>query len=58
MSIDGEGRAWNIIHEDSIEKFQSALSDLGGEVVESRGVTLEELFVARVGRPSQTAEAA
>lgn len=58
MSIDGEGRAWNIIHEDSVVKIQSALSDLGAEVVESRGVTLEELFVARVGRTNQTAEAA
>ena len=58
LSIDGEGRAWSVIHEDAIEKFQNALSDLGGEVVESRGVTLEEIFVARVGRSSQTAEAA
>lgn len=57
LSIDGEGRAWSVIHEDAIEKFQNALSDLGGEVVESRGVTLEEIFVARVGRSSQTAEA-
>ncbi len=58
LSIDGEGRAWSVIHEDAIEKFQNALSDLGGEVVESRAVTLEEIFVARVGRSSQTAEAA
>ena len=58
LSINGGGRAWNIIHEDSAEKFQTELLALGGEVVESRGVTLEEIFVARVGRSGHAAEAA
>lgn len=58
LSINGEGRAWNIIHEGCDATLQNTLSALDGEVVETRGVTLEEIFLARVGRPDRPEEAA
>ena len=51
MAINGEGRSWHIIHEQSASKIRDALAERGGTIIESRGATLEEIFVARVGRP-------
>lgn len=52
LSLSGSGRSWNVIHRGSVEKFSAPLSQLGGEIIESRSATLEEIFVARVGRES------
>lgn len=49
-SISGEGRLWSAIHNETMEEFQATIKKLGGEVIESRNATLEEVFVSRVGR--------
>jgi ABC-2 type transport system ATP-binding protein len=57
LAIDGEGRAWTIVHNGSADRFRETVALLGGEIVQSREATLEEIFIARVGR-SPKAEAA
>jgi hypothetical protein len=46
------------VHGTSVEELRSAVASLGGELGESRNATLEEIFVARVGRTTQRSEAA
>lgn len=50
ISSSGEGRSWNVIHQCSPEKFSESIAEFDGEVVTSRHATLEEIFIARVGR--------
>ncbi len=50
VSISGEGRFWSAIHNSSAEELQKSIQQLGGEIIKSRNATLEEVFVARVGR--------
>ena len=50
LSLSGSGRSWNVIHEGSAEQLIIPLKQIGGELTESRSATLEEIFVARVGR--------
>src|SRR5688572_28623803 len=58
LVIEGGGRAWNVVHSGSIEQFHHSVRACGGEVVESRDATLEEIFLARAGRSRPQAEAA
>lgn len=58
LSMEGGGRTWSVVHSGSIEQFQRSVLSLGGEVVESRDATLEEIFVARAGRGHAHVEAA
>jgi ABC-2 type transport system ATP-binding protein len=57
LVIEGGGRTWSVIHGGSPEQFQRSVRTLGGEIVESRDATLEEIFLARAGRTRQQAEA-
>jgi hypothetical protein len=57
LVIEGGGRTWSVIHGGSREQFHQSVLALGGEVVESRDATLEEIFLARAGRTRQQAEA-
>lgn len=57
LSTIGNGRSWHSIHSGSIEEFSVAVRQLGGEVSESRNATLEEIFVARIGRINNQEEA-
>jgi ABC-2 type transport system ATP-binding protein len=50
LILEGGGRTWSVVHSGSLEQFRSAVSARGGEVIESRGATLEEIFLARAGR--------
>ncbi|GJM13880.1 MAG: multidrug ABC transporter ATP-binding protein [Pseudohongiella sp.] len=50
LSIAGNGRSWSAIHHGEAKAFLAATKKLGGEVVESRNATLEEVFVSTVGR--------
>ncbi|PCJ17127.1 MAG: ABC transporter ATP-binding protein [SAR86 cluster bacterium] len=50
LSISGSGRSWSVIHEGAAERLADSVSQLGGEIVESRNATLEEVFVSQVGR--------
>jgi hypothetical protein len=47
-----------VIHNGSLDRFSAAVALQQGEVVQSREATLEEIFVARVGRTPAPAEAA
>ena len=58
LTMEGGGRTWSVVHSGSLEPFHHAVLALGGEVVESRDATLEEIFLARAGRNRQPAEAA
>jgi ABC-type multidrug transport system ATPase subunit len=58
LMIEGGGRAWNVLHSGSLEQFRHSVVAQGGEVVESRDATLEEIFLARSGRGRPQAEAA
>jgi ABC-2 type transport system ATP-binding protein len=58
LAMEGGGRLWSIVHSGSIEHFRHSVLALGGEIVESRDATLEEIFLARAGRSRQQVEAA
>jgi len=58
LVMEGGGRAWSVIHSGSLEQFRHSVVARGGEIVESRDATLEEIFLARAGRTRQQAEAA
>ena len=58
LVIEGSGRLWSVVHSGSLEQFRNSLLARGGEVVESRDATLEEIFLARSGRGRPQAEAA
>jgi len=58
LTATGSGRTWSVVHKTTLEELRSAVAPLGGELGESRSATLEEIFVARVGRATQRSEAA
>jgi len=58
LMIEGGGRTWSVVHSGSLEQFRHAVAARGGEIVESRDATLEEIFLARAGRGRPQAEAA
>ena len=58
LAMQGGGRTWSVVHSGSLEQFHHSVLILGGEVVESRDATLEEIFLARTGRNRQPVEAA
>src|SRR5688572_21124064 len=58
LAIEGGGRAWSVIHSGSPELFRHSVLARGGEVVDSRDATLEEIFLARAGRGYPQVEAA
>ena len=57
LAMEGGGRTWSVVHSGSLEQFHHSVLALGGEVVESRDATLEEIFLARAGRSRQPVEA-
>jgi hypothetical protein len=56
--MEGGGRTWSVVHTGSLEQFRHSVIARGGEIVESRDATLEEIFLARAGRSRPQAEAA
>jgi ABC-2 type transport system ATP-binding protein len=58
LVMEGGGRTWSVVHSGSLEQFRHSVAARGGEVVESRDATLEEIFLARAGRTRPQAEAA
>jgi hypothetical protein len=58
LAMEGGGRTWSVVHSGSLEQFHHSVLALGGEVIESRDATLEEIFLARAGRTRQPVEAA
>jgi ABC-2 type transport system ATP-binding protein len=57
LTMEGGGRTWSVVHSGPPEQFRHSVLALGGEVVESRDATLEEIFLARAGRNRQPVEA-
>ena len=58
LTMEGGGRMWSVVHSGSLDQFHHSVLALGGEVVESRDATLEEIFLARAGRGRPQVEAA
>jgi ABC-2 type transport system ATP-binding protein len=58
LVTEGSGRTWSVVHCGPLEQFRLSVLARGGEVVESRAATLEEIFMARAGRSRQQVEAA
>jgi len=58
LAIEGSGRSWSVIHSGSLDQFRHSVSARGGEIVETRDATLEEIFLARAGRSRSQMEAA
>ena len=58
LLMEGGGRTWSVVHSGSLESFRHSVVARGGEIVESRDATLEEIFLARAGRARLQAEAA
>ena len=58
LAMEGGGRTWSVVHSGLLEQFHHSVLARGGEVVESRDATLEEIFLARAGRSRQQVEAA
>jgi ABC-2 type transport system ATP-binding protein len=50
LVMEGGGRTWSVVHSGSLEQFHHSVLARGGEIVESRDATLEEIFLARAGR--------
>jgi ABC-2 type transport system ATP-binding protein len=57
LAMEGGGRTWSVVHSGSLEQFHHSVLTLGGEVVESRDATLEEIFLARTDRTRHPVEA-
>ena len=53
LSLEGEGRSWRVIHETSPEQLRATVAELEGELIQTREATLQEIFIARVGRANQ-----
>ena len=58
LVVEGGGRTWSVVHTGSLDRFRHSVLARGGEIVESRDATLEEIFLARAGRTRPQAEAA
>jgi ABC-2 type transport system ATP-binding protein len=58
LAMEGGGRTWSVVHSGPLEQFRPLGCCAGGEVVESRDATLEEIFLARAGRSRSQVEAA
>jgi len=58
LAVEGSGRSWNVIHPNSLDQLKNSLLMQSGELVQSRQATLQEIFIARVGRDRYSAEAA
>lgn len=58
LMTQGGGHSWQVVHEVPLENFRIAVVGAGGEVSESRTATLEEIFLARAGRPLRHDKAA
>jgi ABC-2 type transport system ATP-binding protein len=53
LVMEGGGRTWSVVHNGPFEQFRHSVHALGGEIVDSRDATLEEIFLARAGRKQQ-----
>ena len=50
LRTSGEGRSWSVIHSNTPEQLSLSVREVQGELVSTRRASLEEIFIARVGR--------
>jgi ABC-2 type transport system ATP-binding protein len=50
LSAEHRGRRWNIVCNGARQQIVEAVRKIGGEVTHSRNASLQEIFIARVGR--------
>jgi ABC-2 type transport system ATP-binding protein len=50
LSLDGFGSDYQAVCNGELEQAKAALAGLGGEIVAARNASLEDIFIARVGR--------
>ena len=50
LSAEGSGNTWKVVCNGAAGQVREAAQAMGGEVTLSRGASLQEIFVARVGR--------
>jgi ABC-2 type transport system ATP-binding protein len=50
LFVQGEGRSWTVVHNGTPDQFRASVALHGAEVLESREASLDEIFIARVGR--------
>jgi len=56
LSLEGFGNQWQAVCNGELEQAKAAIQALGAEITEVRNASLQEIFVARVGRgvPTKT----
>jgi ABC-2 type transport system ATP-binding protein len=50
LSAERRGNSWCIVCNGATQQVQNTLQTIGGEVTHARNASLQEIFVARVGR--------
>ncbi len=50
LSLEGYGNQWQAVCNGEFEVAKAAIQSLGAKITEARGASLQEIFVARVGR--------
>ena len=50
LSLEGDGRSWTAICANGLDRVREGVNRIGGEIVELRNASLQEIFIARVGR--------
>ena len=55
LSVRGAGQEWSVLCNGGRQEVISDATNLGAQVVEQRGPTLDEIFVARAGRRQEVA---
>src|SRR5262245_16940245 len=58
LSWEGRGCEWSAVARGRLEALTLAASAVGAEVVEQKGLSLDEIFLAQVGEPTVPAEEA
>ena len=50
LSAEGRDRNWSVVYSGRVPQVHESLRHFGGEILSSRHASLQEIFVARVGR--------
>lgn len=50
LLVSGAGRSWSVVHDTEVKSFDADLLKHDAKLVETRPATVEEIFLARVGR--------
>lgn len=56
LSVEGSGRVWTAVCNGGLEGIQETLSKMGARMVEERNASLQDIFVAHVGRKCHSPE--